>query len=149
MEDKEECPIWDIKEQIFAASQMLNIPFRIMEDASKESIISSVMEKYCKVKSHWPIWEKFSDFVGVSNKDAWQWIEEFVGSNKCILFFNPSDEKRAYLFESGQHVVSVIEELFNVEFYVTNEATDYLLCFNHHDCLMALGNAIDWLDTRG
>lgn len=119
----------------------------ILEDEMKESIIFSIMEKYCRVKMHWPLWERFNDFVGVIDKDAWQWLEEFIGSNKCILFFNPSDEKRAYLFKSGKEVVSVIEELFNVEFYVTNTETEYLLCFNHHNCLMALGNAIDWLEN--
>jgi len=128
--------------------QSLKIPSVILENVTKESVISSVVEKYCKVKMHWPLWERFNHFVGVSNKAEWQWIEEFVGSNQCILFFNPFDEKRAYFFESGKHVVSVIEELFNIEFYITNAETDYLLCFNHHDCLMALGNAEDWLETR-
>ncbi len=31
------------------------------------------------------------------------------------------------------------------EFYLTNTLTDYLLCFNHHDYLIACGRAREWL----
>lgn len=30
-------------------------------------------------------------------------------------------------------------------FYLTNASTDYLLCFNHHDYLIACGAAREWV----
>ncbi|WP_346768745.1 DUF6756 family protein [Paenibacillus sp. HB172176] len=38
--------------------------------------------------------------------------------------------------------------MFNVEFYITNKRCDYLLCFNHHDYLIACGEAINWIKDR-
>lgn len=35
--------------------------------------------------------------------------------------------------------------MFNVEFYVTNKNNEYLLCFNHHDVLIACGDATEWI----
>lgn len=38
--------------------------------------------------------------------------------------------------------------MFNVEFYVTNKNNEYLLCFNHHDVLIACGDATEWIKNR-
>ena len=48
-----------------------------------------------------------------------------------------------YLIQIGNKVTS----LSNVEFYITNETYEYLLCFNHHDVLFATGTAEAWLSS--
>lgn len=61
------------------------------------------------------------------------------------MFFNPSDEKKIYSFPKGDDVVAILSETYGYEYYITNRAVDYLLCFNHHDVLITCVNAKEWL----
>ena len=45
-------------------------------------------------------------------------------------------------------LVAVLGETYGFEFYVTNKEKSYLLVFNHHDILMACGDAKNWLNTK-
>ena len=47
----------------------------------------------------------------------------------------------------GDALVRLLGDLPPMEFYLTNAATEYLLCFNHHDYLIACGSAREWLAT--
>ena len=64
------------------------------------------------------------------------------------MFFNESDEKKSFLFKNGDDLVAVLGETYGFEFYVTNKEKSYLLVFNHHDILMACGDAKNWLNTK-
>lgn len=86
--------------------------------------------------------------MGVDVSDLWMWISDFINEDSSILLFNPDDEKEFYSFGNGKDVVSIIGELFNVEFYVTNRNTDYLLGCNHSQCLIASGAASEWLERH-
>jgi hypothetical protein len=61
------------------------------------------------------------------------------------MFFNLPDEKAAFTFNKGDDVVSVLSETYGFEFYLTNRCAEYLICFNHHDVLIACGSAIELL----
>lgn len=36
--------------------------------------------------------------------------------------------------------------MFNIEFYLSNRETQYLLCYNHHNILLSSGDAKQWLE---
>lgn len=50
-------------------------------------------------------------------------------------------------FTSASDLIDTLEEMYGTEFYVTNEDVSYLFCFNHHDVLIAYGDASEWLDS--
>lgn len=137
--------MWDIKKQILDASKLLNIEVKEIDASLKEKMLMSICEKYLMDKIKFPLWERLNDAQSKSDEEAWKWVEDFIGDEKVTLFFNPSDEEGAYLLNSGKDVVSILGEMYNVEFYLTDEETSYLLCFNHHDVLLASGNAKAWL----
>lgn len=137
--------MWDIKKQILSAATSLNISIQEISAFEIEYILNQVADKYAGGNKTIPLWENLKENIGVNNKDAWQWIGEFIGDTETIIFFNFSDEKAAFTFKSGDNVVSILSETYGFEFYLTNWATEYLICFNHHDVLIACGNAIDWL----
>lgn len=37
--------------------------------------------------------------------------------------------------------------MFGFEFYITNFETEYVICFNHHDCLLGCGTAKKWVES--
>jgi hypothetical protein len=142
--------MWNIKEQIFSASSKLDIDLSILPAEEAVKIKQSIMSKYLEDGSshNFPLFERIHDYVGIDVPDSWMWISNFVNKNPVILFFNPEDEKGFFKLNSGEDVVSIIDEIYNVEFYVTNFDTEYLLGYNHSQCLIASGTASFWLENH-
>ncbi len=42
----------------------------------------------------------------------------------------------------------LLGETYPFEVYLTDELVDFVLCFNHHDYLIATGRAKEWLTRR-
>jgi hypothetical protein len=91
------------------------------------------------------LWESFTEQFGVMDENAWKWIREIVRDEPILMFFNPEDEVHAFKFDNASDVEAILAETFGFEFYLTNKATEYVLCFNHHNVLIACGKAIEWL----
>lgn len=142
--------MWNIKQQILIASNELNIELSILSKEEVENIKQDIMNKYLKKNAlrKFPLFEKLDNYVGIDIKDSWIWIADFLKKNQAILFFNPEDEKEYYKLKNGEDIVLIINEIFNVEFYVTNSATEYLLGYNHSQCLVAAGLASFWLEDQ-
>lgn len=104
----------------------------------------SIIKKYC-TKNTTFIWECFKDYVSYQNSNAWSLICNYVKDNECIMFFNKSDDKNAFLIPNGTELYKVLEDSFGFEFYITNQNHSYLLCFNHHDMLYGSGEAKKWV----
>ncbi len=81
----------------------------------------------------------------INNSNAWSLIKDYVKENKCIMFFNKSDDRNGFLISNGAELQKILEESFGFEFYITDENLSYLICFNHHDILYGLGKAKDWI----
>jgi hypothetical protein len=62
------------------------------------------------------------------------------------MLFNCSDDTSILKFSEGKYVVPVLQECSDFEYYLTNHELDYFICFNHHDSLIASGNATSWLE---
>jgi hypothetical protein len=140
--------MWTLKEQVFSAGAELGIEIREMPREEQERLVREITEKYTHNKLGWPSWEKYAERFSVQDEEAWRWVGDYVGNEGAILFFQPKDEHSAFQFYSGPDLVAVLGELFGVEFYVTNLLTEYVLCFNHHEYLIAVGRAIEWLQHR-
>jgi hypothetical protein len=93
------------------------------------------------------LWEQLSQRAAVQDPDAWCWIANFLSDEPVLMLFDPSDEVVGVRFAHGSQVVPVLAESFGFEFYVTNEQLEFLLCFNHHDFLIAAGSAKAWLEN--
>jgi hypothetical protein len=137
--------VWSIKEQIKSAANLLNVNIQEVQVSTTNNIVSQVIDKFAAGNKGIPLWERLINYISIYNKDAWLWINELIGDNETIMFFNTSDEKAAFAFNNGDDVVSVLSDTYGFEFYLTNRAVDYLLCFNHHDVLVACGNAMKWI----
>ena len=136
----------DIKKQILDASKNLNIKVEEIGGSEKEEFFKGIQSKYLVTQLKFPLWERLKDAKSRCNENAWQWVQDYIKNTSVILFFNPSDEKGIFKLESGEDVVNILGEMFNIEFYLSNGAAQYLLCYNHHNILLALGDAKRWLE---
>jgi hypothetical protein len=136
----------DIRGQVLQAAAELEIDVRELPEIERTELLDSVYAKYTPGHRYtWALWETFAERVSKRSADGWKWCGDFVSDQDVTLFFNPVDEKSAFVMVGGRALVSVIGELYGEEFYLTNASTDYLLCFNHHDYLIACGTAREWL----
>jgi len=135
-----------IKNEIIRASKYLEINVTELSPLESKTITDKIVKKYAHGKKTRFLWENFTNELGINNKNAWEWIKEIIGNNETIMFFNPEDNSIAFKFFNGKDVDDVLGETFGFEFYLTNKTIDYVLCFNHHDVLIACGKAKEWLN---
>lgn len=140
--------MWNLINEIEIVADKLKISTGKLSIAATEELIKSIYMKYASDKKRELLWENLVDTISVCNKDAWRWISDFIGDSDAIMFFNLADEKSSFLFSKGDDIVSILSETYGFEFYITNYNTEYLLCFNSHDYLIACGNAKQWLENR-
>ena len=140
--------MWNIYEEIITAVNALNINCIEVDEKQSQEVIKRIIKKYTTKNENTYLWEEIIDYVSFNNKDAWQWINDFIGDWEVILFFNSADEKKSFVFKNGEDLVSVLGETYGFEFYITNKDLTYLMCFNHHDILIASGIAKEWLKNK-
>jgi hypothetical protein len=137
-----------IAEELHRAGRHASTPLVEVSQDEAQQLRSKVVNRYSPAAKEWPLWEHGAFGATLHDKDAWRWIGEFVGPRSCYLLFNPDDEDAVFRLESGAVLTRLLSESFGFEFYVTDANAEYLLCFNHHDVLLAGGNAEAWLRRR-
>ena len=135
-----------IKDEIINTAKNLNISLKTLNRQEK-MLLRNNIQKFFKKNTTSFLWDNFKDYTCVNHKEAWSWIKDFIKNTKCIMFFNYQDEKEVFLLDDGNVLQSLLSETDNFEFYITNEAYKYILCFNHHDTLFATGTAMAWLSS--
>ncbi len=117
--------------------------------ALKKSIEEKYVDRavYSRIKRFPLMWKAFSEpLIAIRSPLAWTWVDDFVkGKENVLLLIDDVKERAAFKFDSGRDIFPVLEDCFGFEFYLTNEATNFLLCSQRDDYLVALGDATEWL----
>ena len=109
-------------------------------------ILKSINSLYVGSEMKWGLlWERLNSYESLADNNGWMYIQEFVQDDSCIMFFNQDDEKKMFRISNGKDLHYILSETCGYEFYITDKKCSYLLCFTHHDVLMACGNAKKWL----
>jgi hypothetical protein len=138
-----------LAEEIIRAIKAVAANANVSTTQTSQSVIEALTVRYGNGRGQeGHLWEQLQNDVSVRNPDAWRWIASFVDGHRAILVFDPEVEPSAFEFEHGNEIVSVLAECSGFEFYVTDAERTYLLCFNHHDYLIAAGRAASWLDSE-
>ena len=92
------------------------------------------------------LWEAFHGDIARRRSDGWSLICDYPEPSP-ILLFHDEGEFRGYEFSSPEDLRAVLAETAGFEFYVTNERAEFVLCHNHHDFLVGVGECRQWLGT--
>lgn len=118
-----------------------------LPDKQIKTIKSNITQKYLNSQSGPFLWDRLKEAAIIADNDGWKKICDFVGSNRCLMFFDDIEDKSVIVISNGKSLYKLLDEMFGFEFYITNFETDYLLCFNHHDCLLGCGTAKKWVES--
>ena len=134
-----------ICEDLLKTAQENGLQLTLLPKEQSIKIKNNVKNKYLKIDNGSFIWENLKKSVVVSDINGWAKLANYVKQNSCIMFFDENDE--AISIKNGDELYTLIYEMYGFEFYITNNMTDYLLCFNHHDCIIGCGEASEWLEN--
>ncbi|NJL77645.1 MAG: hypothetical protein HC836_35460 [Richelia sp. RM2_1_2] len=90
-------------------------------------------------------YQNLKNTQSIHHSKGWSFIQDYVGEEEIILFVNPNEEKDMWIIPSGSALTSILGETIGFPLYVTSRDTDYMLCFDDHDCLIANGKAVEWI----
>lgn len=139
--------MFKIGTHIYKELKNSNIIISELESKERSDLLTKIRMKYINnTKKGIFMWEKFVDSIELNDCMGWSYIREFVGNNKCIMFFNQDEEKKMFIVLSGSDLLYILSETCGFEFYITNIDCDYLICFNHHNTLFGCGDAKKWIE---
>ena len=124
-----------------------NICIKELPDEQVKVIKNDILKKYIYLQSKSFLWDQFKEAAVVADSNGWKKLCSFVGSNSCLMFFDDIEDKSVILISNGNELQKLLDEMFGFEFYITNFETDYLLCFNHHDCLLGCEKKKKWIES--
>ena len=121
-----------------------------IERLTKEKAVivkNSIIEKYtCSCKRIF-LWDSFKEAAVLQDSNGWQKLCSFIGNKECLMFFDDGEDEAILCISNGEDLYILLYEMFGFEFYITNIMTEYLICFNHHDCLLGCGLAKKLLES--
>lgn len=118
-----------------------------LSDEDTKKIKNNIALKYTHLQPGPFLWDRLKDAAIREDRGGWEKICDFVGNSKCLIFFDDVEDKSVLVINNGKNLHKLLNEMYGFEFYVTDFETDYLLCFNHHDCLLACGAAKNWAES--
>ena len=92
------------------------------------------------------LWEAFRGDMARRRSDGWSLICDYPEPSP-ILLFQEDGEFRGYEFSSPGDLRAVLAESAGFEFYVTNKEAEFVLCHNHHDFIVGVGECHQWLSA--
>ncbi len=136
-----------ICEWIIEAAKRTKVAACRLEKQEVSCIIKEIRDRYTKMgeKSDY-LWEEFVDDISKYNPDGWQISCEYP-IEQPILFFCDGKSYEGFRFETNYSIHPILSDTPCFEFFITNDAVDFVLCFNHHDYLIGVGNCKDWLSN--
>jgi hypothetical protein len=137
-----------ITEWIESAVTSADVPVDRLSDEEERRLRQSVEHKFARsTEGPTLLWERLECSVARRRHDGWKDACEFADAHEVILFFDERERLgMCWRFQSGRRLRRVLEETPTVEFYVTDAAADYVLCFNHHRFLVGAGSCVPWLE---
>ena len=139
--------MWSIINELLSVSKELKIEVNILSAEITAEYFAKIEKKYLLDNYQFFLWDGLSNYSVLNDSSGWRYIGQFIGDKPCILFFYDLEKWKAAVINSGHELVSLIGEMYGFEFYVFDSSINYLICFNHHDQLMGVGSAKEWVNN--
>ena len=103
--------------------------------------------KYAYNRSNAALGDCIMGAYTVHSATIWQNLTEIIPIVPVIMFFEEGYEDCGFIFDTVDDLVTTLAESYHFVFYLTDPQTQYILCYNDHDMLIAGGLAAPWLEA--
>ena len=144
------------REEIIVAAHLLNVTAEELTPTYREELKERVKDRYVDrellLRKKRRLRERMGSAlrgpgISVRHDGAWRWLGSFLGNKPTFMLFDKVTAESGFSFPNGEDIVSVLGESIGFEFYLTDEAVSFLLCYQRSNYLVALGGATDWLES--
>ncbi len=140
----------EVIEEIESAIAKLNLGSEVIRlgDDEAKAIYLDLLETFVEGKDRRWWWESFkqpSKSKAYEDGKGFERLTQIVPDSKEKLWFIAEDDKLQYfpIFEATtESVVKIIGECFAYEYYLVPKHKRWLLCENHHDYLIGVGDEV-------
>jgi len=140
-----------IKDEINEAATRLQLPvekFRALPELEARKIFDTALAEFVSGGDRRWWWEAFSKpsyFLDPAGDDGFKYITQIVPDpEEVVLFIAEEDQLDFYpVYEGSAEVITqVIMECYRFEYYLIAKDMSWLLCENHHNRLIGVGETI-------
>lgn len=135
------------RDEIYEVAHKLNVNMSELSEDAQRSLREKLVTKFSDSECYY-MWKCLKERESIQIEEPWTWLKEFTATIPTVLLFDRSEDNMALVFKTGIDAVSVLEECFRMEFYLTDMQATFLLCCNHHNYLIASGTALNWLRKK-
>lgn len=135
-----------IRNWVAAAVDDLGVPCRPLDGDAVAHLVGEITAKYTDGPVGYFLWEAFRNDRSVCRADGWRLAASYCRTGPCLLV-RDGDRWAGYRFDDAEGLAAVLGETPGFEFFVTDERTGFVLCFNHHDYLVGAGDCLGWLGS--
>ncbi len=112
---------------------------RPLPDDEVNRVVGRIADRFtASVGGGRQLWEVLREDIARKRSDGWSLICDYPEPSP-ILLWQDGDRFRAYEFSSPADLRMVLAESAGFEFYVTNQEVGFVLCHNHHDFILGVG----------
>jgi hypothetical protein len=143
-----------VRDEIELAIRELKISGQDFFEVNKykwQGIIKQIVKSFVSVNRcgnaddfHWA-WERFKEPVKCfvfEDDSAYAHLKEVL-NNEYVWFIAEDDFNKMWLYEAKANLIPVVlSECSFFEYYIVSKKYNWLLCENHHRCLIAVGESI-------
>ena len=121
--------------------------FRILSGQEATPILSGIEAHFVKEAGRRWWWEAFQDVPTAQTHfpdgTGWRHLNRIVPPKSGLVWFVVESDPAFVLCEATVEAVqSVIGECWAFEYYVVSRSLDWLVCENHSDVVIAIGEAV-------
>lgn len=135
-----------VREEIIRASIAIGGKLEELTPEMAETTRGALLQRYGAHPSFELNTNNLRNYAAVQHPDSWEWVNEFVGDEPVILFYDWPNERTMFRTH-GKDVKAILANCFMFVFYITNESYDYLLAQNDHDYIIGAGTAKPWVES--
>ena len=140
-----------ITKEISEALNSLSIPadtFRLLSDVETEKIYKKLLSSFVSGADRKWWWESFSqpEFVlSLTDEKAFKNITSLVPNPEEVVWFVAEEDQLPFypIYEAcSSDIQKVIGECYGFEYYIASKKMDWMLCENHHNNFIGVGDAV-------
>ena len=135
-----------IVNEIIKIAKELNIEISVINrtEPQGESVIKAV-SNFGEAGTY-PLWDNLKNWIGITHSEGWKLIGDFLNDElQILMFFDGIDDNRIIQINNSNDYLLLLENTYHFTFYLTNEESEFLVCYNDHENIVVSGVAKKWL----
>ena len=137
-----------LSQEVLEAAQSLAVAASPLESQNGGGLHEKLAARFGTADTTLPLWERLTTGASLQDEQGWAIPSAFIGESPCLLSFEPRLDNTVLEFARGADLEIVLAECSGFVFYVCDSAMTYVMCFNDHDYVIAVGSAKPWLEQR-